>query len=150
MSQSKMCLMIMEKNERLQFARKKAGFETASEAARALGISTQTYAAHENGSRSFKEGSARKYARRFGVDVTWLIFGKGSPEEREMIDEKFFPATDLPEHINLQLFERARKEARLLEKEITGGGVSSFETYKELLLMTYRDLLERAEIEKHN
>lgn len=138
-----MCLIIMEKNERLQLARKNAGFDSASDAARAMDVSVQTYAAHENGYRSFKEDSARRYARRFGVDVTWLIFGTGTmkPEKGAAVDD--LDETDLPDQINLEIFQKARIEARELEKRLTGGGVSDYATYKKLLLMTYRDILER-------
>lgn len=142
-SAARICLVVMEKHERLQIARKHAGFDSASEAARALDISVQTYSSHENGGRSFKDDSARKYARRFGVDVTWLTFGIGEmlPKHTQTIDD--ISDDDYPKDIDLEIFQRARKEARALEMSMTGGGVADYETYKKLLLMTYLDILER-------
>lgn len=146
----RMCLIIMEKHERLQIARKRAGFETASEAARALGVSTQTYAAHENGSRSFKEDSAKKYARRFAVDVMWLIFGTEPMTRPSTEPEVEMGEGGFPKQIDFEIFQKARKEARELEKSMTGGGVSDYDTYKKLLLMTYLDMLERVKISGNN
>lgn len=64
--------------ERLKVARKKAGFANAAEAARAMAVSEPTYAAHENGSRGLTTKTAQKYARRFGVDAAWLLYGTTS------------------------------------------------------------------------
>ena len=81
----------MELHERLVAAREKAGFETAAEAASALGVSYSTYAGHENGSSGFRRDTAAQYARRFGVSLEWLITGRGemtgpSPDEAELLD----------------------------------------------------------------
>lgn len=54
-------------------------YETATDAARAMGMAPSTYMAHENGSRG-GERNAERYARFFGVDLLWLLTGKGSPE----------------------------------------------------------------------
>lgn len=62
--------------ERLTLARKAAGFTSAADAARALGISYPTYAAHENASRGFHSVVAQ-YARRFSVSADWLLTGRG-------------------------------------------------------------------------
>jgi len=67
--------------ERLAFARGRAGFSSAREAAIALGVSVSTYNAHERagqpGARGFKIDSARRYGRRFGVSAAWLLTGDG-------------------------------------------------------------------------
>jgi len=68
-----------EAYERLQWARERAGFDTATEAARALGIAEPTYLGHENGSRGFRR-VAERYARRFGVSLEWLITGRTPPQ----------------------------------------------------------------------
>jgi len=70
---------VREPHERLQWARERAGFETATEAARALGIAEPTYLGHENGSRGFRR-VADKYARRFGVSLEWLLTGRTPPK----------------------------------------------------------------------
>lgn len=62
---------------RLVKARKHAQFENAAEAAAALSMPYPTYAGHENGSSGFRANSGEKYARRFGVNFEWLMFGRG-------------------------------------------------------------------------
>jgi DNA-binding XRE family transcriptional regulator len=64
-------------NERLKIARAAAGFESAKEAAAALGVKEKTYQGHENGSDGFPIASAIKYARRYGVTLDWLLAGRG-------------------------------------------------------------------------
>ncbi|TJV51118.1 MAG: LexA family transcriptional regulator [Mesorhizobium sp.] len=63
--------------ERLQIARKAAGFPDAAEAAAALGVPYPTYAAHENASRGIRPDAAAKYARRYRVSLDWLLDGRG-------------------------------------------------------------------------
>lgn len=65
------------RGERLKKARKDAGFRTATDAAKALGIPYPTYAAHENGSRQYEADEAVVYARRFKVPIEWLLTGRG-------------------------------------------------------------------------
>lgn len=67
----------MERHQRLTMARKRAGYETAAEAARALGVKDQTYYAHENGSSGLRAEVAEKYARKFKVSLEWLLTEKG-------------------------------------------------------------------------
>lgn len=68
----------MERAERLQAARKLAGFEGPGEAAAALGIRSKfTYTQHENGHRGIPMDKAVQYARRFGVRLEWLVSGNG-------------------------------------------------------------------------
>lgn len=55
----------------------RAGFETAKEAAEALGFPVSTYLGHENGSRGYPAKKAELYARRFKVREQWLLYGKG-------------------------------------------------------------------------
>lgn len=63
--------------ERLRIARLRAGFETGTDAAEALGIAVSTYLAHENGSRGYPAKKAAVYARRFKVREQWLLYGVG-------------------------------------------------------------------------
>jgi SOS-response transcriptional repressor LexA len=72
---------------RLQKARTHAGFETAREAARSLGVNVQTYASHENGHGNVRADAAVKYARKFKVNLEWLLTGRG-----EMIHAGVVPA----------------------------------------------------------
>lgn len=68
--------MASDIGKRLALARRKAGFESASAAARALGMPVPTYSGHENGSRDPERGTAQKYARRFNVSLDWLLNGR--------------------------------------------------------------------------
>lgn len=64
--------------ERLVWARARAGYASAADAARALGIPEPTYQGHENGTRGFTK-SAPVYARKFRVPLNWLLTGEGQP-----------------------------------------------------------------------
>ncbi len=67
----------MDTSQRLRDARVGAGFASASDAARALGVGVSTYLGHENGHRGFTVEDATRYAKRFGVSLDWLLLGKG-------------------------------------------------------------------------
>lgn len=70
--------------ERLRIARLRAGYETAKDAAIAMGFPVSTYLAHENGSRGYPASKAFTYARKFKVREQWLLYGVGpGPGERE-------------------------------------------------------------------
>ena len=71
--------------KRLAWAREKAGFKTASAAARALGVPEQTYLAHENSNRGLRLEPAQHYARRFRVNFAWLMSGHGMPSDRDQV-----------------------------------------------------------------
>lgn len=63
--------------ERLQQARIEAGYASAAEAARAMGIAPTSYVNHENGYRPLTR-SAERYARFFRVSLDWLVTGRGN------------------------------------------------------------------------
>ena len=67
----------METHERLKAARERM-FNTAAEAAHAMGINYQTYAAHENGSRGLRRDAALRYAKFFNVPLEFLLTGRKS------------------------------------------------------------------------
>jgi hypothetical protein len=71
----------MDLHERLIAARIHAGFETAVEAAAALGVPYPTYAGHENGSSGFRAERGELYARRYRVRFEWLMRGRGPMTE---------------------------------------------------------------------
>lgn len=64
---------------RLRQARIRAGYTYAAEAARAMGVNTQTYSAHENGNRGMDTESAARYVSFFKVSLEWLLTGKPEP-----------------------------------------------------------------------
>lgn len=63
--------------ERLQRARELAGYEDATDAAKAMGVAPPTYLGHENGSRGMKPAVAQRYAKFFRVSYEWLTLGVG-------------------------------------------------------------------------
>lgn len=67
-------------SDRLRQARIAAGYASAADAARAVGVPEPSYTAHENGSRGFKYDRAKLYSRRFGVSLEWLLSGRGTTE----------------------------------------------------------------------
>ena len=67
-----------EINDRLQYVRKKAGFESATEAAESYGWNVNTYRSHENGARGLRFEALSRYARAFNASVTWLLTGAGA------------------------------------------------------------------------
>lgn len=68
-------LQSMEPWERLRQAREKAGYDSASAAARAFGWPEARYRHHENGQRNFKRDAAVTYGRAFKVALEWLMLG---------------------------------------------------------------------------
>ena len=74
--------------ERLQDARRKAGYDTAKDAADAFGWNEVTYRSHEAGDRGVRQSVAEKYAKALRVSVVWLITGQGSPDKgtAEIVD----------------------------------------------------------------
>lgn len=66
----------MEAHDRLKAARIEAGYKSASDAARALGVVESTYAGHENGARALRPRTAEQYARKFRVRAGWLLHGE--------------------------------------------------------------------------
>lgn len=63
--------------ERLKLARERAGYETATSAATAMGCAVATYVHHENGTRGIPSARAARYAKFFRVTPEYLLFGKG-------------------------------------------------------------------------
>jgi hypothetical protein len=87
------CVM-KTRGERLRWARRKAGYKSASAAARALEMEVGTYNAHERagqpGARMYEMDEAEKYGRKFSVKPLWLMTGKGEsewPQPPNPIDE---------------------------------------------------------------
>lgn len=126
-------------NERLRTARLRH-FESAADAARALGVPVGTYAGHENGYRGFPAKRAPQYAKKFKTTPEWLLYGTGPetvadpiPSEdvleqmvREAIDAEVTINTklsDLPRilgsslHEQLKRYEADPKVVRLLDEK---------------------------------
>lgn len=83
----------MEIHERLKEARERM-FETAAEAASAMGVNYQTYAAHENGSRGLRRDAAMRYAKFFNVSLEFLLTGRKSTYQRPDVRDTQAPLVD--------------------------------------------------------
>ena len=70
--------------DRLQQARRAAGYPDASAAARAFGWNENTYRSHENGERGIVRAAAR-YARAFRVSEGWLLTGEGEKLKKNLV-----------------------------------------------------------------
>lgn len=60
---------------RLKQSRINAGYETATAVSDKLGMEFATYHRHENGKRNPGVEDCKVYARLFGVNPAWLMFG---------------------------------------------------------------------------
>ena len=74
-----------EKSERLKQARERAGYQTAKEAAVAMGVKVPSYIQHENGIRGFPNSVAERYARFLKVTPEWLTHGIRMGESESFI-----------------------------------------------------------------
>ncbi len=72
-------------SERLKQAREAAGFATATDGAVHAGVKYYTYVQHENGIRGIPAERAALYARAFGVEPQWILYGRGGPTGRRPI-----------------------------------------------------------------
>ncbi len=80
--------MMKEPRFRLQEARSSAGFDSPSDAARALqhrGVNKNTLISHENGNRPISRKAAELYGQVFGVDPGWILFGSDAGDESASI-----------------------------------------------------------------
>ncbi len=66
---------MMTPGDRLKQAREAAGYRRRTAAAARAGVSYSTFGAHENGQNGISPDMADIYARAFGVDRSWLLFG---------------------------------------------------------------------------
>jgi SOS-response transcriptional repressor LexA len=70
---------------RLRDARKRAGYRSATQAAKALGVVVTTYRTHENGDRALLPDAASHYGKSFSVSPAWLLYGMTAPESERRI-----------------------------------------------------------------
>jgi phage repressor protein C with HTH and peptisase S24 domain len=73
---------MVEPFERLRIARQNAGFDNATDAARAFGWNENTYRSHENGERGLRLAIAERYAEAFETSAGWLLTGEGEAEPK--------------------------------------------------------------------
>lgn len=62
--------------DRLRAARVKSGYDSAKQAAEAMGVPVATYVQHESGVRGIPATRAERYAHFFRTTPEWLLYGK--------------------------------------------------------------------------
>ncbi|MBP7704161.1 MAG: helix-turn-helix transcriptional regulator [Caulobacter sp.] len=70
--------------ERLKRAREDARYETAKQAAEAMGVAVATYQQHESGVRGIPAKRARQYGRFFRVAPEWILYGTGQQDAQPL------------------------------------------------------------------
>jgi transcriptional regulator with XRE-family HTH domain len=78
------------KANRLQAARKKAGFKSGRAAALHFGWSAPTYCSHETASRYLPDETAKIYAAAFDVELQWLLRAEGNGPAVDPVREAQF------------------------------------------------------------
>lgn len=71
---------MMEFNERLQYARKRAGLKQ-TEVGRAMGVTAQAVSQWEHGEAVPEQERLGPLADLLGVDLVWLLTGRGTPPD---------------------------------------------------------------------
>lgn len=99
-----------ESSTRLRRAREAAGYQTAADAAAAMGVKSPTYTHHENGTSGYSRHAAR-YARFFRVSLDWLMSGKGEMHARP--STLFIPVTGV---VGAGAMVTIEAEAEILDK----------------------------------
>ena len=104
-----------EQGLRLKEARERAGYESATDAAKDLGVSKDTYIQHESGIRGFK-ARAEDYAAKLKVSPEWLLWGKPSPGRMAEIQNLLGAIPEqrraLAEDLVITTLDRLLKEGR--------------------------------------
>ena len=80
--------------KRLRDARIKAGYLSASQAARAHGWRASTYIAHENGQNHYDAEQAKEYAKAFKTEAEYLLFGRSVPSSGIESELRMLPPED--------------------------------------------------------
>jgi len=83
-------------HDRLRRARLLAGYHSARAAIERFGWKASTYRAHENGQNKFGARDAGAYARAFGVNPSWLLFGEQGPRLEPATDGRFDSDRKIP------------------------------------------------------
>lgn len=105
----------MDAAERLKKIRQDAGYSSARAAAAAIGVSYDTYAQHENGTRggTVPRDAAMRYAKFFRVSLDWLLTGKGTMGRAAKVPvlcyvgagAEVYPIDDHPQGQGIELVE---------------------------------------------
>lgn len=147
MHSNRMQFQAMEIYERLQAARKKAGYANPLAAALAMGANRFTYTQHENGTRGFRQDTAERYASFFRVDLAWLLTGKGQPGRKGSIPvlgyvgagAEVYPVDDHAQGSSLDTIEATAYPDDAVAVRIRGDSMYPFEEGWTLIYRKDRD-----------
>lgn len=137
-------LEAMEPHQRLRAIREKH-YETAADAARAMGIEAGTYRAHEEGRGTLRH--LPRYAKFFNVSLDFLATGK--LPSRTILEQKNAPIVDSTvEGLTVKGFVHAGvwQESYIPEGEVKTlpiGGVSGFSVNRQFALQIKGDSINK-------
>ncbi|QFS98859.1 Helix-turn-helix domain protein [Labrenzia sp. THAF191b] len=135
----------MTPNERLKAARKKAGYRSASAAAKDMGIAVSTYIAHENGQNPLSLQSATIYSMQFSVSPAWLLTGEGNASTQVEAETAEAMLQRLPGIEDPEAYLQAYRIARDAEYSALSGRGDK-EVFAEVVSLIYKMILKgRAE-----
>jgi len=111
-----------------------AGYETATDAARAMGMKPPTYLGHENGTTGLRRTAAIRYARFFGLSLDWLLTGMGSGRAKTFVpvigyvsgDAEMQPVGDLAKGQGLEKVDPPMGETDCLALRVKGNAMHPF------------------------
>jgi phage repressor protein C with HTH and peptisase S24 domain len=129
--------------DRLKKARKDAGYATATDAARAMGVKPPTYLGHENGTTGLRRTAAIRYAKFYGMSLDWLLTGVGEGRRERLVPvvgyvgagAEMHPFDDFPMGQGLEHVEPPPGEGDCLALRIRG---DSMHPFQEGWLVFYR------------
>jgi len=129
--------------DRLKKVRQEAGYPTATDAARAMGMKPPTYLGHENGTTGLRRGAAIRYAKFYGVSLDWLLTGSGDGKRKRYVPvvgyvgagAEMHPFDDHPQGQGLEQVEPPPGETDCLALRIRG---DSMHPFQEGWLVFYR------------
>lgn len=74
-----------DSNDRLRFAREKAGYPTAQAAIDRFRWKPSTYRSHENGQTPVPQAAAHDYARAYKCSAAWILTGQGPMDAQNLV-----------------------------------------------------------------
>jgi len=119
---------MQEPHDRLKKVRVEAGFSTATQAAKSMGVPPPTYLGHENGTTGLRRDAAVRYAAFFRVSLDWLLTGKGAHKRKPLspvvgevgAGAEVFPFDDYPQGGGLEMVEAPTGEEGCVAVKIKG------------------------------
>lgn len=100
---------------RLKWARSRV-FKTAADAAEALDMKPVTLRAHENGQNGVNVYDLERYARRYNVNLQWLLTGSETPEPNAAVHVELGEMIDVENEIDPSRWIPSDDPSRIRQK----------------------------------